>query len=153
MSSNSLAAAGLIGVVLSLLSLAAIDGASPPASNGPSPAPRRQAVSGQALRALRTGGRLDINRASARELELLPGIGPRLAQRILADRHTYKVGETARVQLHWRDDPALALVTFQGARILDYRLVRLQKGSNVLEIPMSSKLAPLKSAASLQPGG
>jgi competence protein ComEA len=36
--------------------------------------------------ALREGGQLDINRASAAELELLPGIGPRLAERILARR-------------------------------------------------------------------
>ena len=28
--------------------------------------------------------------------------------RILADKHTFKVGDTARVQLHWREAPALA---------------------------------------------
>ena len=33
-------------------------------------------------------GRLDINRASADELEGLPGIGPKTAQRILDDRRT-----------------------------------------------------------------
>lgn len=38
------------------------------------------------LAALRDGARLDINRASRAELELLPGIGPRLAERILARR-------------------------------------------------------------------
>ena len=62
--------------------------------------------------------------------------------RILADRHTYKVGDTAAVQLHWRDPPALALVTYQGARVLDYRLVELQTGANRLEIPMTASLAP-----------
>lgn len=30
--------------------------------------------------------RIDINRASAAELNVLPGIGPRLAERIVADR-------------------------------------------------------------------
>ncbi len=62
--------------------------------------------------------------------------------RILADRHTYKVGDAADVQLHWREKPALALVTFQGARVLDYRLVQLETGANKLAIPMSAKLAP-----------
>ncbi|MEX2558269.1 MAG: MG2 domain-containing protein, partial [Pirellulales bacterium] len=62
--------------------------------------------------------------------------------RILADKHTFKVGDTANVQLHWREAPALALVTFQGARVLDYRLVELAEGANELAIPMSMKLSP-----------
>ena len=36
--------------------------------------------------------------------------------RLLADAHTFKVGDTAKVNLHWREKPALALVTYQGAR-------------------------------------
>ena len=62
--------------------------------------------------------------------------------RILADRHTFKVGDTAEVQLHWREAPALALVTFQGARVLDYKLVQLETGANKFTIPMTAKLAP-----------
>ncbi len=62
--------------------------------------------------------------------------------RILADQHTFKAGDTADVQVHWRDEPALALVTFQGAKILDYRLLELKKGTNKLAIPMTAKLAP-----------
>ena len=62
--------------------------------------------------------------------------------RILADTHTYKVGDTAAVKLHWREEPALALITFQGARVLDYKLVQLQKGVNDLTVPMTAKLAP-----------
>jgi len=62
--------------------------------------------------------------------------------RILADAHTFKVGDTAAVKLHWREDPALALVTFQGARVLDYQLLELKKGPNSLEIPMTAALAP-----------
>ena len=62
--------------------------------------------------------------------------------RILADAHTFKVGDTAAVQIHWREEPALALVTFQGARVLDYRLVELKKGANELAIPMTAQLAP-----------
>ncbi|MGQ9575090.1 MAG: tetratricopeptide repeat protein [Thermoguttaceae bacterium] len=66
----------------------------------------------------------------------------RVRLRILADRHTFKVGDTAKVQIHWREEPALALVTFQGARVLDYKLVELAKGANLLEIPMTASLAP-----------
>ena len=66
----------------------------------------------------------------------------RIRLRILADKHTFKVGDTADVQLHWREKPALALVTFQGAKILDYKLVTLETGANKLSIPMAAKLAP-----------
>ena len=62
--------------------------------------------------------------------------------RILADTHSYKVGDTAAIKVHWREAPALALVTFQGARVLDYRLVELKPGVNELSIPMVEKLAP-----------
>jgi uncharacterized protein YfaS (alpha-2-macroglobulin family)/tetratricopeptide (TPR) repeat protein len=62
--------------------------------------------------------------------------------RILSDKHTYKVGDTAAVELYWREAPALALVTYQGARVLDYRLVELKTGANKLEIPMTAALAP-----------
>ena len=62
--------------------------------------------------------------------------------RILAERHSYKVGDTAAVRLHWREQPALALVAFQGARVLDYRLVTLATGENRIEIPMTARLAP-----------
>jgi uncharacterized protein YfaS (alpha-2-macroglobulin family)/TolA-binding protein len=66
----------------------------------------------------------------------------RVRLRILANRHTYKVGEQANVTLHWREQPSLALVTFQGAKILDYQILNLKKGANKLPIPMTAKLAP-----------
>ena len=66
----------------------------------------------------------------------------RVRLRILADRHTFRVGDTTTVQLHWREAPALALVTFQGAKVLDYKLVALKEGANELEIPFDAKLAP-----------
>lgn len=62
--------------------------------------------------------------------------------RILADRHSYRVGDTAQVRVHWREAPALGLVTFQGARVLDYRLVPLKTGENEIGIPMDERLAP-----------
>lgn len=62
--------------------------------------------------------------------------------RILADRHTYKAGDKADVVLHWRGGPTLALVTFQGAKILDHRLVELTTGRNTLPIVFDADLAP-----------
>lgn len=50
-------------------------------------APRAAWVpSAGALRSLRDGARLDLNRATADDLELLPGVGPALARRIVAER-------------------------------------------------------------------
>ncbi len=62
--------------------------------------------------------------------------------RILADRHTFKVGENAKINLHWREQPALALVTFEGASVLDHKLVNLKTGGNDLLLPMDSQFAP-----------
>lgn len=62
--------------------------------------------------------------------------------RILVDRNNYEVGDEGQIRLHWREDPALALVTFEGASILGYQLVELQTGENVLDVPMESHLAP-----------
>lgn len=62
--------------------------------------------------------------------------------RILADRHNYKVGDEAAIRLHWRDAPALALITFDGASVLGHQLVDLKQGENVIRIPMEAHLAP-----------
>src|SRR5207249_8156674 len=50
--------------------------------------------------------------------------------RLLADRQTFKVGETAQVQLHSRSQPGTALLTWEADRILGYRLVPVQEGNN-----------------------
>jgi competence ComEA-like helix-hairpin-helix protein len=39
-----------------------------------------------AKEALLAGTKIDVNRANAEDLEIVPGIGPKLAERILADR-------------------------------------------------------------------
>lgn len=66
----------------------------------------------------------------------------RVRLRILADKLNYKVGDTAELSVHWREAPALALVTYQGAKVLDYKLVELVTGPNKLSVPISAKLAP-----------
>ena len=61
---------------------------------------------------------------------------------ILADRHTYKVGDTAAIKAYWQKQPSLALITFQGARVLDYRFVEMKPGINEISVPMTARLAP-----------
>jgi uncharacterized protein YfaS (alpha-2-macroglobulin family)/TolA-binding protein len=62
--------------------------------------------------------------------------------RILANQHAYRAGDTAGVIVHWREKPALALVTFEGNRVFQYQLTTLQTGPNKLAIPMAAGLAP-----------
>lgn len=61
------------------------------------PARRPQASQqAPAARALRDGERLDLNRADAASLELLPGIGPALAGRIVRYRREHGAFREAR---------------------------------------------------------
>jgi competence protein ComEA len=46
----------------------------------------RPAPTAAAVAQLRTGQSIDLNRAQAGDLQLLPGIGPKLAQRIVDER-------------------------------------------------------------------
>jgi competence protein ComEA len=58
----------------------------------------RVAVDGPDARALRDGERLDLNRATEAELELLPRIGPAMARRIVEERPFANVDELVRVR-------------------------------------------------------
>lgn len=82
------------------------------------------------------------NPVSGSRMVRISGDDDAVRLRILSDKHQYKVGDDAKVQLHWREDPALALVTYEGAKVLGYRLVTLKKGSNPLTIPLAAHLAP-----------
>jgi len=82
----------VLGAWLCALSVLALSVSAPGPAVAPAPAPATAAApapptgSRSAARALLEGRPLDLNRASASELELLPGIGPRLAERIVSDR-------------------------------------------------------------------
>ena len=62
--------------------------------------------------------------------------------RILADAHSYKVGDTAVVKIHWRNGPRWAWSHSRARRVLGYRLVKLKTGVNELPVPMTAQLAP-----------
>ncbi|MAG92463.1 MAG: hypothetical protein CMJ48_01750, partial [Planctomycetaceae bacterium] len=82
------------------------------------------------------------NRVSGQKMIIISGDDDDIRLRVLAEKHHYSLGDTAQVQLHWRDAPALALVTYEGATILGHRLVELKTGANPLQIPLDSQLAP-----------
>jgi competence protein ComEA len=74
-----------IGAALALVALASI----PRARVAPRSPPAPVTTTPAAVRALRDGQRIDLNRARAADLELLPGIGPSLARRIVDDREAH----------------------------------------------------------------
>lgn len=73
---------------------------------------------------------------------LISGDDDRTRLRVLVDDRAWQVGDRADVTLHWREEPALALVTFQTDRVWDYRLVPLQPGPNPLPMELDARLAP-----------
>lgn len=52
--------------------------------------------------------------------------------RLLADRLTFKVGETANIKLHSRVEPGTALLTWEADRILRYKIVPIEQGDNAI---------------------
>jgi competence protein ComEA len=82
-------AAGLIVAALALLALASgRDPSRAGGTRGASQSVRAPALppSAAGVRALREGESLDLNRAAPGDLLLLPGVGPKLAERIVAER-------------------------------------------------------------------
>jgi competence ComEA-like helix-hairpin-helix protein len=80
------AALGLIVAALALVALAVQRGGDDVVAPARAAAGGGQVGASAAVRALRDGQKLDLNRASAQELTLVPGIGPKLAERIVAER-------------------------------------------------------------------
>lgn len=62
--------------------------------------------------------------------------------RILAASHVLPVGSDLTVQLVNRTGAKRALLTFEGERVLGYRLLELEQGANELSLPLEVELAP-----------
>ena len=61
---------------------------------------------------------------------------------ILTDLYDFKVGAAAEVNVHSRLKEALALVTFEGDAIIEYRLVSLKPGANAVQINVGEEHFP-----------
>ncbi len=62
--------------------------------------------------------------------------------RLLADRLSYRVGETARVNLHSRVPSGPALLAWEADRVIQYRIVDLKAGDNPLTWPVEGPQSP-----------
>jgi uncharacterized protein YfaS (alpha-2-macroglobulin family)/TolA-binding protein len=62
--------------------------------------------------------------------------------RLLADRLTFKVGETAKVNLHSRVEPGTALLTWEADRILRYKIVEIKPGDNAVSWEVAGEQFP-----------
>jgi alpha-2-macroglobulin len=82
------------------------------------------------------------NRITGANAVKISGEDDNIRLRILVEKQSYKVGDEANLTLHWRENPALALLTYEGAKILGYKLVELKTGANPIQLPMDAKLAP-----------
>ncbi len=61
---------------------------------------------------------------------------------LLVDRTRLKAGDAAEAQIVWRGQPALAVVTCHGDRLIQQRQIALQTGLNHLQIPVTAAMAP-----------
>jgi uncharacterized protein YfaS (alpha-2-macroglobulin family)/TolA-binding protein len=62
--------------------------------------------------------------------------------KIVAEREVYMEGDTARVLVNSPVAPALALVTYEGEKVLGHLVVPLAKRSTTLELPMEARFSP-----------
>jgi competence ComEA-like helix-hairpin-helix protein len=79
-------AAALVACLVSLVALARSDSGHPAAAALLRPRPQAPPASSDAVVRLRAGQPLELNQASASDLVLLPGVGPKLAARIVDER-------------------------------------------------------------------
>ncbi len=79
---------------------------------------------------------------SAERLVTISGAEDEIKLRWLSETQQLRVGERHRLVLHNRAGPGLALVTFEGDRIFEHRLVRLEVGSNELSFDIDHQHFP-----------
>lgn len=77
---------GALGAIVAMLAIAALAASRPVVAPDAKLTRPALIMTSTAARALRDGQTLDINSAQASELLLLPGVGPKLAERIVAER-------------------------------------------------------------------
>ncbi|MCU0727451.1 MAG: outer membrane protein assembly factor BamD, partial [Planctomycetes bacterium] len=73
--------------------------------------------------------------------------------KLVAARQIYREGETAEVLVNSPVAPACALLTFEGERVLDYRVVTLTERSTTLSLPMKPEYSPNVFVKIAIPGG
>ncbi|NIM07123.1 MAG: hypothetical protein GTN69_04815, partial [Armatimonadetes bacterium] len=61
---------------------------------------------------------------------------------IIAEKKTYRIGETATVLINTKSKGVTALVTIEGPTLFDYRLLQLKGNSTRLEIPITEQYSP-----------
>ncbi len=62
--------------------------------------------------------------------------------RILAERETYHIGDTAKLMINSPTAPAWALLTFEGERVFRHRVIRLERRSTVIDAAIHGDDAP-----------
>ncbi len=92
---------------------------------------------------VRIAGKDRFGNVTSGDVQLLvSGADDAVRLRLLCDRETWKVGETATVRVINRAGPRLALLTWQGDGILAYEARLLADGEQALPVPMRPELAP-----------
>lgn len=66
--------------------------------------------------------------------------GPELE--IVRDKKIYQIGETARIMINTTAKDAYALFTIEGKELYQYRVIRLEKSSTLIEIPVLKEYVP-----------
>ncbi|MEN8149075.1 MAG: MG2 domain-containing protein, partial [Planctomycetota bacterium] len=62
--------------------------------------------------------------------------------KVVASRQMYREGDTAEVLVNSPVAPVWALLTFEGERVLDHRVVKLEERSTTLSLPMKPEYSP-----------
>ncbi|PIX39423.1 MAG: hypothetical protein COZ56_17645 [Armatimonadetes bacterium CG_4_8_14_3_um_filter_58_9] len=82
------------------------------------------------------------NPVTAERFVTVVGEDDKFKLRILSDKDSFKVGDTADLRVVSRAAKNLALVTYEGEVIYEYQVVGLDTGDNEVRVSMTGKLSP-----------